>query len=224
MQQAPAPPVVLPPPNATLSPGQVTVGDQPLMTNAQAVYQAFRAQRRELTRQMEGLQDTRSEIARELSAESITDAEKRGLEQRLGTMDERIAALDKQIMEADAQVAKAASVPGAAIEPPPLPDTGPDDGVFVVASIFVFAVLMPIALAYARRVWRRSAKVITTFPKELSDRLIRVEQAVEATALEVERIGEGQRFMTRLFTESPAAHQLGAQAQQRIPVAPRSDG
>ena len=28
-----------------------------------------------------------------------------------------------------------------------------------------------------------------------------MEQAVEATAVEVERIGEGQRFLTRLFTE-----------------------
>jgi hypothetical protein len=224
MQQVNPNPEVPAPPTATLRPGQVQVDGAPLLTNGQAIYQAFRAQRRELSRQMEGLQDTRGEIARELSAESITEAEKRGLEQRLGSIDERIAALDKQIMEADAQVAKAAAVPGAAIEPPPPPDTGPDEGVFVVASLFVFVVLMPIAVAYARRVWKRSAKVITTFPKELSDRLIRVEQAVEATALEVERIGEGQRFMTRLFTEGPAAHQLGGgQASQRIPSSPPGD-
>ena len=224
MQQAPSTPNLPAPPTATLSPAQVTVDGAPLLTNGQAVYQAFRAQRRELIRQMEGLQDTRGEIARELNAESITDAEKRGLEQRLGTIDERIASLDKQIMEADAQVAKAAAVPGAAVEPPPPPDTGPDDGVFVVASIFVFVVLMPVAIAYARRIWRRSAKVITTFPKELSERLIRVEQAVEATAVEVERIGEGQRFMTRLFTEGPAAHGLGgAGSPQRIPAPPHGN-
>jgi hypothetical protein len=224
MQQASPNPAIPATPTAPLRPAQVLVDGAPLMTNGQAIYQAFRAQRRELQRQMEGLQDTRGEIARELSAEGITDAEKRGLEQRLGSMDERIAALDKQIMEADAQVAKAAAVPGAAIEPPSPPDTGPDEGVFVVASIFVFVVLMPIALAYSRRIWKRTAKVITTFPKELSDRLIRVEQAVEATALEVERIGEGQRFMTRLFTEGPAAQQLGAgKAPQRVPASPPND-
>src|SRR5688500_15406332 len=121
MQQVnPNPDVPVPPP-APLRPDQVKVDDVPLLTNGQAIYQAFRAQRRELQRQMEGLQDTRGELARELSAEGITDAEKRGLEQRLGSIDERIAALDKQIMEADAQVAKAAAVPGAAIEPPPPP-------------------------------------------------------------------------------------------------------
>ena len=34
-----------------------------------------------------------------------------------------------------------------------------------------------------------------------NDRLAHLEQAVDAVAIEVERIGEGQRFMTRLFTE-----------------------
>src|SRR5687767_12655133 len=132
MQQASPNPAIPATPTAPLRPDQVQLDGAPLLTNGQAIYQAFRAQRRELSRQMEGLQDTRGEIARELSAEGITEAEKRGLEQRLGSIDERIAALDKQIMEADAQVAKAAAVPGAAIEPPPPPDTGPDEGVFVV--------------------------------------------------------------------------------------------
>jgi hypothetical protein len=39
-----------------------------------------------------------------------------------------------------------------------------------------------------------------------------MEQAVEATAVEVERIGEGQRFLTRLFTEGDAARALGTGA------------
>jgi hypothetical protein len=36
---------------------------------------------------------------------------------------------------------------------------------------------------------------------ELSHRLARVEQIVEATAVEIERISEGQRFTTRLLSE-----------------------
>ena len=34
-----------------------------------------------------------------------------------------------------------------------------------------------------------------------SDRLLRLEQAVETIALETERIGEGQRYLTRLLAE-----------------------
>ena len=88
----------------------------------------------------------------------------------------------------------------------------------VLGGMFIFFVLLPISIAYARRVWRRSAKVITTFPREISDRLMRVEQAVEATAIEVERIGEGQRFMTKIFTESAGPQALSAgraQSDQR---------
>jgi hypothetical protein len=78
--------------------------------------------------------------------------------------------------------------------------------------------MIPISIAFARRIWRRSAKIVTNIPKELSDRLMRVEQTVESTAIEIERIGEGQRFMTRLFTEGPNAHGIAsAQAQHAIP-------
>ena len=48
------------------------------------------------------------------------------------------------------------------------------------------------------------AKIPAT-PRELTDRLTQLEQAVDAVAIEVERIGEGQRFMTRLFTERSTA-------------------
>jgi hypothetical protein len=39
---------------------------------------------------------------------------------------------------------------------------------------------------------------------------------VEATAVEVERIGEGQRFLTRLFTEGEGARAIGEGAAQPL--------
>jgi hypothetical protein len=36
---------------------------------------------------------------------------------------------------------------------------------------------------------------------ERDERLVRLEQAVEAIAVEVERIGESQRFLTKVLTE-----------------------
>ena len=42
-------------------------------------------------------------------------------------------------------------------------------------------------------------------------RLMRVESVVESMAVELERIGEGQRFLTKLLSQrSPDAHQIGA--------------
>lgn len=218
MQETQAQPAIpAPPATPTITPHQVTVEGTPI-ASAYDVYQAFRAQRRVLGNQMDELQNQRDNISRELQQEGISAADKKGLEQRITTVDERINALDKQIAEADAQVAKAAAVPGAAVDPPEPPRTGPPEEFWVLSTIFGSIILIPISIAYARRVWRRGAKIVTNIPKELTDRLMRVEQTVEATAIEIERIGEGQRFMTRLFTEGPqAGHALPAAAQHVIP-------
>jgi hypothetical protein len=42
-------------------------------------------------------------------------------------------------------------------------------------------------------------------PVEVASRLERIEQALEAVAIEVERISEGQRFTTRLLSEGRSA-------------------
>ena len=39
-------------------------------------------------------------------------------------------------------------------------------------------------------------------PANIEARLERVEQAVEAVAVEIERIGESQRFLTKVLTEA----------------------
>jgi hypothetical protein len=198
------------PPAPTLAPVQVTVGGRSL-AGASDIYQGFRAQRRELGRQMDGLQSTREQISGQLSnTPPVTGADRVGLEQRLRAVDARIEALDKQIAEADAQVARSAAIPGATVDPPSPPRSGPPEEVFVLGGIFIVVVMLPLSIAYARRIWRRGAKVVTNIPRELSERLMRVEQTVEATAIEIERIGEGQRFMTRIFTEGNAFHALPA--------------
>lgn len=40
---------------------------------------------------------------------------------------------------------------------------------------------------------------------EMDARIAHIEQAVDAIAVEIERISEGQRFTTRLLSERPAA-------------------
>lgn len=44
--------------------------------------------------------------------------------------------------------------------------------------------------------------VLATLPAALPDRLTHLEHSVDAVALEVERIGEGQRFVTRIFADN----------------------
>jgi len=113
-------------------------------------------------------------------------------------------------------------VPGATIEPPRVNVVrrGPPEEAFVLGGMFIFFVMMPLTIAYARRLWKRGAIAMTAeMPPELTDRLNRLEQAVDAVAVELERVGEGQRYVTRVFTEGQRA--LGAGAADPLEVRQR---
>jgi DNA repair exonuclease SbcCD ATPase subunit len=183
--------------------------------------QAARAQHRELRNQLERAEDRREEIQNELnSGQNQSPADRAGLEARLKDTDARIASLDQEIAAADQRVATAAAVPGATIEPPRpiIQRNGPPEEAWFLGGMFIFLVMMPIAIAQARRLWRRPAAASNEMPAELTDRLNRLEQAVDAVAVELERVGEGQRYVTRVFTEGRA---LGAGAAEPLEVRQR---
>ncbi len=82
-----------------------------------------------------------------------------------------------------------------------------------MAMIVTLALGVPFVRALARR-WERDS-VQASVPPDVVARLERIEQAVDAVAVEVERISEGQRFTTRLLTERAG----GAPAAMRAPDA-----
>jgi hypothetical protein len=184
--------------------------------SASAIYEGFKAQRNELNNQLEQLQSTRQGINNELEDMAASAPQRPGLEARLKDVDGRIMAVDQMLAGNAVQIAQAAAIPGAVVEQPRPINQGPPEDAYVLGGIFMIIVLLPLSIAFARRIWRRSAAVVTSFPRELADRLSRMEQAVEATAVEVERIGEGQRFLTRLFTEGEGARAIGAGAAQPL--------
>jgi hypothetical protein len=79
------------------------------------------------------------------------------------------------------------------------PDVVVPLGFFVMVA--AIAVGVPLARAFARRMEQRSKSKLSP---EVTSRLERIEQAVDAIAIEVERISEGQRFTTKLLTERAA--------------------
>lgn len=182
-------------------------------TNKQ-IYDALRNQRRELVNQLEEVQDQRENIAQQLRQPNLTDADKAGLQQRLATTDHRLVTLDLARAEADAAVARQAAVPGSIMpDPPRPPQRGPPEEVFFLTGLFMFIVVFPLTVAYARRIWRRGAP--PAMPQEIYDRFTRVEQSLDAIALEVERVGEGQRFLTRMQSQQ-AERALGAGPVERV--------
>jgi hypothetical protein len=88
-----------------------------------------------------------------------------------------------------------------------------DPGKMVVGVVFIVSVAYTIrTIVSAWAAQRRPSRDIGD-GAEATARLSRLEQAVDAIALEVERISEGQRFTTRLLSEqarqkSDAAREL----------------
>jgi hypothetical protein len=159
---------------------KILVDGKPV-TNPEAVYKGMVHQRDELNNQMDRLKDERRDITNRLNGEEqLSAADKAGLEKRLTTIDGRIDVLDKQLAGADAQVASAAAVPGAIVERPPEVRHGPPEEAFVLGGIFLFVAIFPISIAFARRIWRRSAAAVASLPQEIIDRFTQIDQAVES--------------------------------------------
>ena len=215
-QPTPAPPPL--PPTPTTPSGEALA--QTLRgADPSQVLQGFREQRSELRDQLDRLEDQRQELMEEIS--QSTDATvKAGLQARVGAIDARILAADKALAEADANVARAAAVPGAIMPEPPEPiRNGPPEEFFVFLMVVTIFIGVPIALAYARRIWKRGVQTVAAIPQDIYERFNRIDQAIDSVAVEVERIGENQRYVTKLVNEQRG---LGAGPAERVDAQARS--
>lgn len=84
------------------------------------------------------------------------------------------------------------------------------ENVMIVINVFTIFVLFPLAFAFARNLWKRGSRAAAApAPSgESRERMERLEQGVEAIAIEVERISEGQRFVTKLLSEGAPVSKL----------------
>lgn len=93
-----------------------------------------------------------------------------------------------------------------------IPPQAVDISIAFFIMIAVMVVGWPIARAFGRRIERRGQ--VATLDAGTMEQLQRIEQAVDAMAIEVERISESQRFMAKLQHETAAAQALpGAQSR-----------
>jgi hypothetical protein len=93
-----------------------------------------------------------------------------------------------------------------------IPQQAVDISIAFFLTMAFIIVGLPLARAFARRMdGRRATPQISG---EVTAQLTQLTQAVDAIALEVERISEGQRFTTRLLSEQRDA------ARQTLPSAP----
>lgn len=78
---------------------------------------------------------------------------------------------------------------------------GPDVVVPIAGMAMVVAIVLGVPLVRARVKQMERGVPDSAGLAEMQQRLERIEQAIDAMAVEVERIAEGQRFVTRLLAE-----------------------
>jgi hypothetical protein len=182
--------------------------------------QALRIRITDLRDQLQDAASRRQTIMRQLPG--ADPAARPGIEARMGELDSRILRIEKDISQASYQLsnAPALALTGARGWPGAFPERLARDLIPIVGilTLFVFA---PFAIAMSRLIWKR-ASVTPSRPaidQATSQRLEQLQQSVDTIAIEVERISEGQRFVTRLLSERPS---LGAGAAEPIRAGMRS--
>ncbi len=217
--QTPAPPALPPPPpSVPPSPDVVYAGSLPGGGMTKQEVAILRARRSELSDQLESAAGRRRALAEQVRR--ADGASKTGLESRLAVLDQRIVRLEAEIDQTGQQLASPqaqqyAETRAPNFNPPFRINSIDPEPIFIC---FILFVMSPIALSLSRLLWKRGSRRMTVPPTapESTERLERIEQAVDAIAIEVERVSEGQRFVTRLLSERQPA--LGAAAQPAEPV------
>ena len=73
-------------------------------------------------------------------------------------------------------------------------------GRYFFAGCVILGIVPPVIRLFAKR-WERSPDFAPSASPDTTARLERIEQSVEAVAIEVERIAEAQRFSAKLMAE-----------------------
>ena len=199
---APPPGVIMTTPGSDVYKVMIPATPQELM--------ALKERRSELSNQLTSAAGRRNEIAKRLVGADGTN--KAGLEQRIAVLDQRMLQLESDIaVTGQALTSAPASLIASTGGPLSIADISQVDKLPI---LFILFVLAPIAIGFAVRSLKRPKREPAS--PALQDsfaRLERLENSVDAIAVEIERISEGQRFVTRLLSDPGQAALLSAARQ-----------
>ena len=175
-------------------------------------YKQLKARFDELQNQRQILADRRSNVANQYRSASGVSSE--GIGSRLQVMDRAMVQIETDLA-ATGQAMVNKAEPQTTVPPPFNPrqrfNSGDMFGVSLVVFLATMVTMVPLAVRRAKARWMRSGGSMNTpLPVGESQRLDRIEHAVDAIAIEIERVSENQRFMTRLMTETQLAGTIAA--------------
>jgi hypothetical protein len=187
----------------------VTAGQVGPARPSAAGYGVLKAREKELNNQLSDVQERRNELSQEVQQK--VGADRAGVEGRVSILDQRLSQIESDLTAVGRELA--ATAPASIAQPPPQIEwRGYDDGDMVGAGFAGVAVTIALFIPFIVRSFRRRRPVQTptTQPALGGERIDRMEQAIDTIAVEIERVSENQRFMTRLLTETQLAGTIAA--------------
>lgn len=183
---------------------------------------AIRERRSSMSDQLTSAADRRQELANDLrDAPAGTE---QGILARIQQLDARILQIEQDIETSGQMLRTGMTVDnGVALVAPPEPrPTGPfgmsDETMAITGAMVSVFFLFPLALGAMRLMFRRAKRIESQPSAEVTQRMDRLEQAIDAVAYEIERVGEAQRFQGKLLSEANLMPALGAQGAEPVRV------
>lgn len=161
-------------------------------------------QRRELTSTLDN--PSLSKASRELAVRELAE-----VEQQLAASKRALAAIDAQISQTSGQPVAIAPVPPMEhvtthVQEIPVPVYFGSRQMALASSIGILSILVMLAmLLWVRRTARAALREVVALRTQSSTQLNTMTEGIEAIALEVERIGEGQRYLSKAIGAPHAA-------------------
>lgn len=170
---------------------------------------------RQISSQLDNVRSRRTSLAKQY--ELSNGANRAGLEQQLRILDQRIAQLELDLGEVGALKTQ---MPPTFTTQAPWLDFGPKVAAIpgMLPFVLAFFVLVPVS----RWMWRRSSRPAPPPGwSEAAARLERVEQAMDTIAIEVERVSEGQRYISKMMMQRAGE---SAHSNSSVQGAPEMNG
>lgn len=214
-QEAPTPPPTPPAPGALTTVGPDGKPVTLTIPSTRAEVRELRAQREELSNQLISATERRRRIAEEIQNTSTRDvATRTGLEERMRLLDQRILQLETDITTTGRQLSSAPAQLMAMAEARESGGDGFEEGMMIGG--FSTIVMASLLILFLRRRWRRPTTRADDIGSDAIQRLQRLEHGLDAIAIEIERVTEGQRFVTKLLSEPTSP--LGASSRRGQPA------
>lgn len=200
MRQAVRAPESPPPPAQNL-------GDQIRQNVTDAVAGALAPVRAEMRARLDEAREERQSL-REHLADARSNSVRRDLSDQIKNLDAEIGKLETGLRQLESRLTTTdgprgiASTAPPSLFPPPDPDSF-NPAPMVISIMAILFIGFPLAITFARIMWRRASGATppAAVIAETGRRFDRLEQSVDAIAIEIERISENQRYLTKVLSE-----------------------